>query len=755
MLVIFTTILIPTVSRADVVSATSTSAVITEATSTDTETSTSTSPIVLPTSTTTDTTATPTIEVSTSMSPTEPTETETSTTTSPIVLPTSTTTDTTATPTPEVSTDTELVTPTATTTENTEPIVSVSTTTLPGTTIHLKVETGDAELYNKDIEVHPCADSQTGTTTSINALCAVEQAGVELGWTLAKTWYSFGVSLDGINQYVADYVNNKYWLWFNTTPASIEPGATGLESHTLATNETLLLTYNTSPLELMVGTSSPTVGATTTLSSFFFDTNLWSVGTTSNIVLNVNGIDVATSTDGVFNFTPETTTPYRIFVHKAGLVSSDPITLVATDAEVPPTIPEVVTSGGGGESITHNKINESQAISFLNTNQHLDGSYGADLYSDWVAMAFASYSGANPAKISLTSYLINHKPADGSPLTDYERRAMALESLDINPYNGAGFNYISKITESFDGTQFGDKDLFNDDVFALIPLLHAGYSSSDQIVKTDVSFVLSKQQGNGAWDGVDLTAATLQALSMVSDLPGVTNAISQGKGYLKSKQQNDGGFANSPATSWTLLALSALTPKEDIENGWLVNNKNPQDYLASLQQADGGIELTSVDSDSRVWATAYAIPAGLGAPWTVGLKSFAKPEMVIVGGGGGSFIAPLEISTSSVAIATSSTPLATTTLAITTLSGSSTEDQIVPTIPATTSPKIIKHIIKKVTKPQIKQVITTLPSIKAPEVPTAPKIVIEQKGFLALLGLSVRDFVGTFYLGLGSTFGFR
>ena len=83
-----------------------------------------------------------------------------------------------------------------------------------GTYIHLDIETYDAVLYDNDVRVSPCHDTQFGTSTTVNAFCAVKQVASSSGFTLATTWYSFGESLDGINSYTADYANNRYWLYY-------------------------------------------------------------------------------------------------------------------------------------------------------------------------------------------------------------------------------------------------------------------------------------------------------------------------------------------------------------------------------------------------------------------------------------------------------------------------------------------------------------------------------------------------------------
>ena len=49
--------------------------------------------------------------------------------------------------------------------------------------------------------------------------------------------------------------------------------------------------------------------------------------------------------------------------------------------------------------------------------------------------------------------------------------------------------------------------------------------------------------------------------------------------------------------------------------------------MFSLQQNDGGIEPVTADESTRVWATAYAIPAALGKTWTAILSSFPRPAV--------------------------------------------------------------------------------------------------------------------------------
>jgi hypothetical protein len=205
---------------------------------------------------------------------------------------------------------------------------------------------------------------------------------------------------------------------------------------------------------------------------------------------------------------------------------------------------------------------------------------------------------------------------------------MAFMALGINPYTGGTENYISKIINSFDGTQFGDSDLFNDDVFAIIALRSAGYSSGDAEITKARDFIITNQEDNGSFDSPDVTAATIQALKLAEESSDGEIAITKAKNYILGLQVSDGGFTSSGnvgnnfSTSWILGALDALSISGD---SLVNNNKNPFDYLYSIQQTDGGIEdETTGNVDSRVWATAYAIVGAQEKTWNAIMKSFTK-----------------------------------------------------------------------------------------------------------------------------------
>jgi hypothetical protein len=212
-------------------------------------------------------------------------------------------------------------------------------------------------------------------------------------------------------------------------------------------------------------------------------------------------------------------------------------------------------------------------------------------------------------------------------------------SLGINPYSGTGTDYIKKIVDSFDGIQFGDASLTNDDVFALMVLSKAGYTTTDSIIGKDIAYILSKESSDGSWEeSVDLTSAAIQALSQFSSTAGVPDALSKAGLYLQNAEGNDGGWGNVSSSSWAAQAMSALGIS------WTKNGKTVADYLAEAQADDGAAASESETQENRIWETAYAVPAAMNMTWGNIMQSFSKPVIVPVATDSGT-LAPVTVET--------------------------------------------------------------------------------------------------------------
>lgn len=403
----------------------------------------------------------------------------------------------------------------------------------------------------------------------------------------------------------------------------------------LLKNGDVVFLYFGSPRQVSLSAATATTGISFTATAQKYEPENNVYVATTGVTVGVtqpnpndpwNPMEIATSTvnaDGQAIFTLNTAGTYKIGIKEdyyfpvTTLTVTDPVSSPGGSVIIPP-------ASGGGSSVTPAaKVDLNKAVDFLTNKQAADGSFGSVLQTDWAAMALASFNPNSQAGQKIRSYLLTDpNPLVGmNPVSDYARRAMALMSLNINPYNGVGTNYIKKIIDLYDGAQFGDAALFNDDIFALLVLNKAGYGAADEIIKQTVGFVLSKQQADGSWGGADLTAAAVQALSPLSSIDGISPAISKARNFLFNAQGADGGFGNSYATAWVMQAISVLSENS---GNWQKNGQTPESFLAISQGADGGLDKDNSFEINRVWATAYAIPAIQNKPWPAILNNFAK-----------------------------------------------------------------------------------------------------------------------------------
>lgn len=306
----------------------------------------------------------------------------------------------------------------------------------------------------------------------------------------------------------------------------------------------------------------------------------------------------------------------------------DPVTPLAPTGSEPllpssPTTPDQDSSDQNNKAKTFDKEN---AIKFLISQQKDNGSFGEDLYTDWSTLALAGEDGHQENIIRLIKHF-GETNISGDLITDYERHAMALMSLGLNPYNTNGENYIKKITDGFDGKQFGDIDKDNDDVFALIVLQNAGYKAEDKIIKDDIYFVLGRQKIDGSWDGSpDLTGAGIEALSSLKEDPKIEYALDKARGFLKQSQKSDGSWGNNASsTAWVLEGILSLGEKpEDWKIGMGKDSRTPLDFLYNAQDTDGSIKNESMAN--KIWETAYVASAMSGKTWSQIMRHFDKQE---------------------------------------------------------------------------------------------------------------------------------
>ncbi|MBP9749348.1 MAG: hypothetical protein KBD21_01280 [Candidatus Pacebacteria bacterium] len=329
---------------------------------------------------------------------------------------------------------------------------------------------------------------------------------------------------------------------------------------------------------------------------------------------------VRTDTEGKATFVAPAAGEYQLGIKEDGYYPNTPLLVTASSVG----IGGVGGGGGGGSLRVDERFDVEKATQFLHTQEDDNGMYGAPIYTDWAAIAFAA---AGTGTVKIREYL-QKEVSPVMSITDHERRAMALMALDISPYNGTGVDHIAAIRSHFKEDQYGDPQRVNDDIFALVVLERAGYRVGDAHIDKTLAFIVRSQGESGAWDeSIDLTAAAIQALVPYRAAPGVEAALVKAEKYLRRMQKSDGGFGDVFATTWVLQAIDALgmTPAD-----WKTGGKTPLTYLAKAQQADGGVLMASEATTTRVWVTAYAIPAALSMTWREVLHAFSAPAVAKV-----------------------------------------------------------------------------------------------------------------------------
>lgn len=336
----------------------------------------------------------------------------------------------------------------------------------------------------------------------------------------------------------------------------------------------------------------------------------------------LNGTLGAIGNDGSVIYTPTSAfTGSDSFTYTASdgtANSSDATVSITVTASAP-----AVSSVGSGGAVLHDPFNIPLAILYLQSKEDSqNGSFDSAMLTDWVAIATAG-GNAGDLRTRLTGYEKAVQPQFSSVL-GYEQHAMALESLGIDPYTGTPTDYIASITSAYDGTEIGASSDVANDIFAIFPLVHAGYTESDGIIERTTAYILSQQKSDGSFaEDPGLTAAAIQALGSVRSLPGTSDAITKASFYLHTAQKQDGSFNSTADTSWADQAIAALGGSVF---DWSHNSyATPDYYLATIQQSDGAVESTGVGDQVRILATAYAIPAVEHKSWNDLLQSFSKP----------------------------------------------------------------------------------------------------------------------------------
>jgi len=337
-------------------------------------------------------------------------------------------------------------------------------------------------------------------------------------------------------------------------------------------------------------------------------------------------------------------------------------------------------AAGSASGVPNNEANEGRldnTVRFLESAQNSDGGFSANgnagepsdpEFTAWAAIGLAA-AGINPQNQargggeSAYAYLSQHA-SELAVTTDFERVLLVVDAAGTAPQDFGGVNLIQAILHrqlpegAFVHEEGSRSPGINDTIFAILALSPSQEPSVQEAIKLAVRWLVGEQDADGSWpsscprtvpgcvhDGedppgeVDMTAAAIEALAAA----GSHDPEVQGKAleYLKNAQHSDGGFpeftteaeSDTASTSWTVQALWAAgeNPEAWERKG---SDKNPLDYLESMQRQDGGIQLSASSDANSVWMTAYAAPAFSGQPLPIPAVPLTASDTTPAGGGG-------------------------------------------------------------------------------------------------------------------------
>lgn len=560
---------------------------------------------------------------------------------------------------------------------------------LATTTIHLQIETFDSTLFDDDLIVTACPNSETEEENTLNIWCAIQQLGNEKNWEIFNTWSSLGVTYD-IHQYKGnDFSDGMWWGWYTDN----EPGMTGVNVHILSENENILLVYGVEPGKIKVSTTTPEINSVVDIEFQKFDWGKgWIPNSSSTFIINN---EEYFDEDGIYNLEINTTTLYSVHAKKAGFIDSEILTI--TPIPVTNTTTSSTTDEDSGNNSNNNGNNnntntgendetENQLISqddiqesidkileYLKSKQDEDGKILDGNFTDFAIMSFATQGEyADDIRRENGKSLLDYEKeynldeiSDMHSCASYPRHILTLLAAGVDKEDNAIQGLREKIlNDCYNDHKYKEKEMkdkndgTNDDIFALLALLAIDENIDEPIIIDLVKNIENSQNNeNGGFSmgwgiGADATGASINALKYAEDKGFIIeqDIYSRAKDYLKSNQYYNGGWGyidwltNEPTpsiltTSWALMGINAL---EETQDDWFNSEgKNPWHPLVHNLTEEGYYELTGEDITPNTvdwFAMKHAVPALAGKSWPIILdpivEDFSEGATFTYGGGG-------------------------------------------------------------------------------------------------------------------------
>jgi Prenyltransferase and squalene oxidase repeat len=277
------------------------------------------------------------------------------------------------------------------------------------------------------------------------------------------------------------------------------------------------------------------------------------------------------------------------------------------------------------------KLAAERGAGWFQDSQQESGSIG----DDWGLTALAA-ADLNAADVrtslgagSAQDYYLGEWRASGpgGAGTDAERGILAGSAGGIQTSrlstaaDATTSNLVARVAELWDGTQIGQAELLNDDIFGVLALHQVG--APPELLGRFVDYLRTKQLPDGGWSwsagstfsDIDMTGSVLAAFCAAgvdSGDPDLQRAFD----LLHTMQDPaTGGFVapppygvgvNTDTTSWVASGLTGCGIDPQGPEWTTAQGKTPFDYLLSMQKADGHFAWTA-EYDGLPFETSSAV----------------------------------------------------------------------------------------------------------------------------------------------------
>ncbi|MFH1428100.1 MAG: DUF4430 domain-containing protein [Patescibacteria group bacterium] len=241
------------------------------------------------------------------------------------------------------------------------------------------------------------------------------------------------------------------------------------------------------------------------------------------------------------------------------------------------------------------------------------------------------------------SYLVNVS-SGLNPTNDYAKAILALAAVGENPTAFGQENYVAKLKSYFNNNQMGEEGLLNDDIWSILALASIYEVNSPEAIASK-NYILANQNADGGWgysisSGSDTNDTASAVIALIeAGVSSSNQAIVKALGYLQLTQNDDGGFPYDPGSiygidsdsgsgAWVIAALNkaGVNPIS-----WDKGGNNPITHLESLQDSDGGYWWVApgVSEWNNKAMTAFAVIALANKSFPVAYFKIPEPAPMV------------------------------------------------------------------------------------------------------------------------------